>query len=98
MEKELRIYKTSNEKFAIGLKYISPDLSEGASLDSCTVVISPSEASGLKTSGSPSIDADTVEQVIYGGENNHEYKVKFTVTTSEDFIFEDCIFVIIRDI
>jgi len=89
--------KSPNEKFAVGLKYISPDLSAGATLLSCTVTLSPDDGT-MKTSGSPEISSPNVSQVIYDGTDGSNYYVIFKTTTSEGNIFEDSIFIKVRSL
>ena len=92
------IIKRTSEQFAIGLKYEAPDIEEGARITSASVSISPSEIGGLEKDGSPVVEADTVSQMIKGGANGHEYYVKFTTVTSIGHIYEDAVFVKVRDI
>jgi len=92
------IEKRPNEKFAIGLKYLSPDLGAGATILTCIVTISPEEVGGLTKQGSVDISTDTVSQVVYSGENEKDYNVIFLTTTSEGNIFEDAIYVRVRSI
>lgn len=93
-----QLTKRPNEMFPVGLKYETPDLEEGSYVVSTVVTIKPDDASGLKTSGSPELDGDEVRQVIYDGENGKNYDVIFTTTTSEGNIFEDRIFIKVREI
>jgi len=90
--------KTPDEKFAIGLKYIAPDLTAGATLSSCVVTISPTETSGLEVSGVPVISGSQVSQVVMNGVDASEYNVIFKTTTSEGNVFEDTIYVKVRSI
>lgn len=89
--------KRPNEAFAIGLKYVSPDLGEGASVVSATCAITPDVTDGLKRSGNVVIEPDTVSQMVYGGKDGQEYYAKFTVVTSGGHTYEDAIFVKVRD-
>jgi len=88
------VVKKPNEQFSIGFEYISPDLTEGATLASCTVSISPS--GGLVVDGSPVVEATKVSQVVKGGADGAEYWVTFLTTTSGGHIYEDKIFVKVR--
>jgi hypothetical protein len=90
------ITKRPNERYTIGMRYLSPDLSEGASIISSSVSITPSEAGGLSVWGSPTIDGNVVNQGIQAGEDGGNYYVTFTTRTSEDNIFEDSVYVKVR--
>ena len=92
------LQKAPAERFAIGLKYESPDLDEGQRVVSCSVEITPTEAGGLVTEGSPVIETDIVSQMVSGGLHGSEYYVKFLSVTSIGHIYEDSIFVRVRDI
>ena len=92
-----RMTKRQNESFAVGLKYVAPDLEEGLELAAAQVTITPDEVGGVKTVGNVVIEPDTVSQVINGGNDNTEYKVAFLVTTSGGHIYEDFIFVKVRE-
>ena len=92
------IRKRPVEQFSVGLTYVSPDLEAGETITNVTTSIDPDEPNGIKPEGPPTIDAATVSQIISGGENGKEYKVKFQVTTSAGHLFEDAIFVLVRDI
>ena len=89
--------KRPNEKFAVGLEYISPDLTAGATITAVTCTLSPDDGTLMK-SGVPVIDGSEVSQVIYDGTDGSEYNVIFKTTTSEGNIFEDTIFVKVRSI
>jgi hypothetical protein len=93
------VTKHPNEKFAIGLKYIPPDLDLDAaeSISSCAVAISPSVAGGLAVVGNVVIDDDTVSQMVKDGVNDVEYYVTFLTTLSTGSIYEDKILVKIRN-
>jgi len=90
--------KRPDEMYPVGIKLVSPDLEQGETIQSCTVTITPDEAGGLKTSGSVVIDQDTVEQVIYGGIAGSEYRVYFETITSGGHVYEDMIFVKVRNL
>ena len=92
------LQKTPSEQFAVGLKYESPDLDEGQRIVSCTVTITPTEASGLEVDGNPVIETDIVSQMIKGGVDGNDYYVKFTTVTSVGHVYEDSIFVRVREI
>ena len=92
------VSKRPNEMFSVGLQYITPDLEEGASLASAIVTITPDEVGGLKKSGNVVIEPTVVSQLVYGGIVNKEYYVIFKVTTTGGHVYEDSIFVKIRDI
>ena len=97
MTRLLSIVKKPNEKYAVGLKYQAPDLEEGQSISSVSVSITPTTGvTPLIVDGSPSIDGDTVSQVIKAGVNGENYYVIFTTTTSIGHIYEDRIFVKVR--
>ena len=98
MTTKLQLTKRPNEKFPIGLIYESPDLDEGASIISCTITISPTVSEGLKVSGSPLIDGNEVSQVVYAGEAGVNYNIVFKVTTSEGNVFEDAVYVKVREV
>jgi len=90
-----RVEKSPNEKFAIGLKYIEPDLEEDETISTCVVTISPS---GLTAVGSPVITDNQVAQIVEGGTDGSVYKVIFKSTTSGGHIYEDMIYVKVRDL
>ena len=90
--------KRPTEKFPIGLKYVSPDLSTGETIVACVVTIDPVAPGGLVALGAPILNGDTVTQMIQGGADGHEYYVKFDVTISSGYKFEDAIFIKVRDI
>jgi hypothetical protein len=90
------IIKRPSERYTVGMKYLAPDLEEGATILSSTVVITPTETSGLAVWGSVSIDGNVVEQGIQAGLDGHNYYVTFTTRTSEDNIFEDSVYVKVR--
>lgn len=90
------ITKTPDEKYAVGLKYIAPDLASGETITSCVVSIDPDEDPGLKKVGAVIISSDQVEQLIESGVANQEYYVKFKTTTSGNNTYEDKIFVKVR--
>jgi len=92
------LQKAPAEQFAIGLKYESPDLDEGQRIVSCTVSISPSGAGALEVDGGPVIETDIVSQMIKGGTHGEDYYVKFLSVTSIGHIYEDSIFVRVRNI
>lgn len=93
------IKKRSNERFPIGFKFHTPDLEEGESIISAVALVSPTEVGGLEAVGSPTIESgDTVSQAVEGGIDGHDYYVRFTVTTSLNNVYEDSIFVSVRDI
>lgn len=92
------IKKRPMERFPIGFQFIAPDLEDGESIVSCVAEVSPTEVGGLTLIGSPTIlNGDTVSQSIEGGNNGSDYYVRFTVTTSDNNIYEDSIFVTVRD-
>lgn len=87
--------KRPDESYPVGFKYISPDLEEGEKLVSATTEIIP--AGSLAVSGLPVIEPDVVSQVIYGGVDGEEYHVKFKTVTSVGHVYEDAIFVKVRE-
>lgn len=91
------LLKRSEEKYAIGLQYITPDLEEGEyiSLSECT--ISPSEVGGLAKVGAVVVENDQVSQFIEAGVMGNDYYVKFKTTTSGGNVYEDSIFVKVRE-
>jgi len=93
-----QVTKKPDEMFAIGLKYVTPDLEEGQSILECEVSIKPDEIGGLKKSGQPVIDTPIVSQVVYGGLDKKEYYASFKVVTSGGHIYEDTIFVKVRSL
>lgn len=93
------IKKRSNERFPIGFRFAAPDLEEGESIISVVAQIIPVEIGGLDAVGSPTIeDGDKVAQSVDGGINGHDYHVRFTATTSANNVYEDSIFVMVRDV
>lgn len=90
--------KRPSEQFAVGLRYESPDLEEGSRVVSCSVTIDPVEAGGLEKEGNPVIEQDIASQMIKGGVDGHEYYVVFDVVTSIGHIYQDAIFVKVRNI
>ena len=91
------VKKKPAEKFAIGFKYSTADLTVDATIQSVVVAITPTELTGgLAIEGTPAKDDYTVSAVIKGGTDGHEYYVTFTVTTSKGQIFQDKIFVKVR--
>lgn len=90
--------KRPAEMFSVGLRYQSPDLDEGGRIVAAIVNIIPNEAAGLKKTGNVVIENDTVSQMVYDGEDGHEYYVEFKVTTSGGHVYEDAIFVKVREI
>ncbi len=98
MKKVPTLQKAPAEQFAVGLKYESPDLDEGQRIVSCTVTIQPVETGGLEVDGSPVIEHDIVSQMIKGGVHGSDYYVKFLSVTSIGHIYEDSIFVRVRNI
>lgn len=92
------ISKRPLEKFAIGFRYISPDLESGATIISVAVSMSPSnEVDGLEAVGVPVIASDTVSQMVEKGNNGKEYYVVFLTTISSGNVFEDKILVKVRE-
>lgn len=92
------IKKRPVEEFSLGLKYVAPDLEPNGTIDSVVTIVEPDEAGGVKRVGAPTIDGDVVSQVVNGGNDGVDYTLKFRVTTSEGHIYEDAIFVQVRDI
>lgn len=80
------IKKAVSEKFAVGLKYKTPDLMADETVISATVEISPV---GLTAVGDPQISADgrEVSQMISEGMSGVNYQVLFRVTTSAGNIY-----------
>lgn len=93
-----RLIKRPDEGFAVGLKYVTPDLEEGEELQSADVAISPVETGGLEKYGNVVIEPDTVSQYIKGGVNGHEYYVLFTVITTGGQKYQDAVYVMVRSI
>ena len=91
------LVKSPNEKYAVGLEYIAPDLEDGATITAVVCTLSPDDGT-LKKSGVPVIDSAQVSQVIYDGTDGTNYYVIFKTTTSEGNIFEDSIFIKVRSI
>ena len=87
--------KKPDEQFAIGFQYISPDLEENEYITGCVISISP--ANGLVVDGDPEIKPTKVTQMIKAGTDGNEYYVKFKTTTSAEHIYEDSIFVKVRE-
>lgn len=92
------IFKTSNEKFAIGFTYICPDLEEDQTITNVVVTITPSETDGLEKVGDVVIDGNEVSQVIQSGIDGNDYYVVFKTTTSIAHVYEDALIVKIRNI
>jgi hypothetical protein len=98
MSRTAVIKKRPIERFPIGFRFIAPDLEEGESIVAATAEIMPQNAGGLDLVGSPTIDGnDTVSQSIDGGTDGHDYYVRFTVTTSSGNIYQDSIYVMVRE-
>lgn len=88
---EYFVEKYPEDKWAIGFKFLPPDLNSGETLTACAVVV----PTGLTPVGDAIIDNvnKTVAQVIVGGTENKIYKVRFKTTTSVGYIFVDDIIV-----
>lgn len=80
------VKKAVSEKFAVGLKYKTPDLLAGETIATVTVEISPV---GLTPVGDPQVSANgrEVSQMISGGISGVNYEVLFRVTTSAGNIY-----------
>jgi len=80
------VKKAASEKFAVGLKYKTPDLLVGETVIGVTVEINPE---GLTTVGDPQISTNgrEVSQMISGGNSGVNYEVLFKVTTSAGHIY-----------
>lgn len=89
------VEKTSNEKFAIGLRYESPDLSVGETIVSC--VASVDEEGDVVLDGNVVISTNTISQSIKEGTDGTNSFITFLVTTSGGSIYEDTIMVKVRD-
>ena len=91
------VKKKPDEKFAVGFKYSTADIAADATIQNCTVEITPTgDADDLAVVGVPSIDDYTVAAMIEKGRDGYEYYVTFTITTSAGQIFQDKIFVKVR--
>lgn len=91
------VSKRPGEKFAIGFRYINPDLEAGSTILSVEVAITPNETDGLSAVGFPVIVTDTVSQMIQAGIDGNEYYVTFRTTISSGNIFEDKLLVKVRE-
>ena len=98
MRKVATLQKSPAEQFAVGIKYVSPDLDEGQRIVSCTVEITPTVVGGLEKDGTPVIETDIVSQMIKGGVDGSDYYVKFLSVTSVGHVYEDSIFVRVRNV
>jgi hypothetical protein len=85
MSMHTHLEKDSGEKFAIGFRYISPDLNSGETITGAVVT----GASGLTLVGDPVIVGNEVRQMISGGTLGQSYTVTFTVTISTGHIYVD---------
>ena len=91
------VKKRPDEKFAVGFKYATADLSENATIQSVVTSISPSgDPDDLAVVGSPAYDDYTVSAMVEKGRDGYEYYVTFTTTTSAGQVFQDKIFVKVR--
>ena len=84
---EYFVEKYPEDKWAIGFKFLPPDLDIGETLTACDVVV----PSGLTQVGDAVIDNvnKTAAIVITGGTVNKLYRIKFKTTTSVGYIFVD---------
>ena len=78
------IEKGANEKFAVGLEYVAPDLEAGETITDVSVSVIPT---GL-TVGTPVVDGAKVKVSIEGGTLAQTYRVQFRVTTSAGYVYE----------
>lgn len=78
------VFKEDSEIISIGWNY-SPE-----TVSTATIAISPS---GLDKEGSETIDGSEVSQKIKNGTASENYRVTFTVTTSEGNTYIDVILV-----
>jgi hypothetical protein len=96
------VTKKPNEKFAVGFKYSSADLAGGATISSVETTVEkvdPNDSGDiLAVVGSPVADEYTVSAVIEKGNDGKEYYVAFKTTTSVGYIFEDRVFVKVREV
>ena len=80
------VSKATTEQFSIGLEYSAPDLTGTGTITAVETSVSPT---GLTLVGNPSIDGKKVIQVISGGTSKVDYLVKFKVTTSAEYIYNN---------
>ena len=91
------IKKRPSEKFPIGFIFDEPEIVDGESISSALVTITPVEVGGLELVGSPIIEPKQVSQLVQGGEEGHDYYVKYEITTSTGNIFQGTIIVFVRE-
>lgn len=89
--------KRPDEKYALGFIYEAPDIEEGQTCQSCEVSVDPEESGGLSAVFNPVIENDRVSVMVDAGLDGHDYKVKFLTTVSSGHIYEDMIFVKVRN-
>jgi len=92
-----QLIKKPNEQYPIGLIYETPDIEGSETCSACEILISPSETGGLEVEGDPVVQSDRVSQEIKGGIDGHDYWVTFKTTTSIGNIYEDKIFIMVRE-
>lgn len=90
--------KRPDEEYSIGLKFITPDLEDADVIISAVVKVIPDIPGELVAIGAPVIDEDVVSQYIRGGLHGKDYYVNFKVTTTQGYVFEDYIFVNVREL
>lgn len=84
------VEKYISERFKIGLQYFPPDLPDGETIKSVEVGVEPE---GLKLEGNPTIEGNTVKQMISGGERWGDYAVTFNVEISTGNTFKNTILI-----
>lgn len=91
------VKKKPDEKFAIGFRYSTADLTKDATITDVQVSIAPTgDPNDLAVVGTPGNDDYTVSAMVEKGRDGYEYYVIFTTTTSVGQIFQDKIFVKVR--
>ena len=84
------VEKYNSEKFKIGLQYFPPDLPDGETIVDIEVKVEPE---GLTLEGNPTIDGNTVKQMISGGKRWTDYSVNFNVMMSTGNNFKNTIII-----
>lgn len=84
------VEKHDSERFKVGLQYFPPDLPADETIESVEVSVEPE---GLILEGDPTIDGNTVKQMISGGEIWMDYAVTFNVEISTGNSFENSILI-----